>query len=54
MPELVDRNHARVQAALGQVDALDVQKAAEHRVGVSRQHRRQQVEPDVLPVDVVG
>ena len=33
-PELVDRDDPRVLAALGEVDALDVAEAAEHRVGL--------------------
>ena len=36
--ELVDGDDARVEAALGEVDALDVEEAAEHRVGAARDH----------------
>ena len=51
--ELVDRDDARVAAALGQVDALDVAEAAEHRVGAPGEHRGQQAEADVDLLDVV-
>ena len=37
-PELVDRDHTGVLAARGEVDALDVEKAAEHRVGAPGEH----------------
>ena len=40
--------------ALGEVDALDVEKAAEDRVGASREQRRQEVEADVHLGDVAG
>ena len=54
MPSSSTGSHAGIFASLGQVDALDVEEAAEHRVGAAGDHRRQQVEPDVDLVDVIG
>ena len=52
--ELVDRGDHRVFAALAQVDALDVEEAAEHRLGAAAEQRRQQAEADVDGFDVGG
>ena len=39
---------------LGEVDALDVEEAAEHRVGAAGEQRRHEVEADVHLLDRVG
>ena len=41
-PRAVDRHDPRMEAALGEVDALDVEEAAEHRVGAAGDDGRQQ------------
>ena len=52
--EPVDGDDPGVEAALGEIDALDVQEAAEHGVGASCDQRLHQVEADVDLVDRVG
>src|SRR4051794_9757890 len=52
--ELVDGDHSGVLAALLEIDALDVEESAQHRLGAVVQDRRQQPLLHVDRVDIAG